>query len=314
MRKALLGVTLALWVAPASHAATRLIYASNWSGSMELYGVDPSTRGSFGQLTTGAEPSCAPTAIPCGFIDPIPSPNGRRILFRGATWGLGSFRMGISSLWVGRADGANPVCLVAAASGFGAYTGLAGEPAWSPDSRKIAYAASGDVHVVDADGRNDRVLAPGLAGDVAWSRDGRSLFVLASRSLYVVRNGTPTRLLTDAGCQFALSPDARWVALTVCYDSRIRLIRVSGHGSPELGLGRGVEPVWAPNGRRLAFQSTAGIAVYDLKTQRIRLLTRDRLFLGWADQDGTGLAARCATAGGCPTSSLARAAPSTAAQ
>ena len=30
MRKALLGVTLALWVAPASHAATRVIYASNW--------------------------------------------------------------------------------------------------------------------------------------------------------------------------------------------------------------------------------------------------------------------------------------------
>ncbi len=143
---------------------------------------------------------------------------------------------------------------------------------------------------MDADGRNDRVLALGLAGDVAWSRDGRSLFVLASSNLYVVRDGTPTKLVTNAGCRFAVSPDARWVALTTCYDSRIRLLRLTGHGSPELVLGRGVEPVWSPNGRRLAFQGSAGIAVFALKTQRIRLLTGDRLSLGWEDQDGTGLA------------------------
>jgi hypothetical protein len=43
MRKAVLGVALALWLAPPSHAATRIVYSSAWSGSMELYGVDPST-------------------------------------------------------------------------------------------------------------------------------------------------------------------------------------------------------------------------------------------------------------------------------
>jgi hypothetical protein len=127
----LFGVALAVWLAPAAHAAatTRIVYASGWSGAMELYAVDPSTRVRLGQITTGAEPFCAPTALPCGFLDPIPSPDGRRILFRGATWGLGSYRMGSSSLWVARANGANPVRLVNAASSS-AYTGLAGEPSW----------------------------------------------------------------------------------------------------------------------------------------------------------------------------------------
>jgi hypothetical protein len=44
MRKALLAAALAVWTAPAAHAAPagRTLYAGDWTGQMEIFAVDPS--------------------------------------------------------------------------------------------------------------------------------------------------------------------------------------------------------------------------------------------------------------------------------
>jgi Tol biopolymer transport system component len=58
----------------------RILYVSDWSGSYEIYALDPTT-GRRGQLTLGRTAGCVATS-PCGFVAPMPWPDGRRILFR----------------------------------------------------------------------------------------------------------------------------------------------------------------------------------------------------------------------------------------
>jgi hypothetical protein len=66
--------------------APRILYSSDWSGTNEIYSVDPSGRLPTGQLTFGLAPACG-TGAPCGFSDPQPSPDGRHILYSDYTSG-----------------------------------------------------------------------------------------------------------------------------------------------------------------------------------------------------------------------------------
>jgi hypothetical protein len=65
----------------------RILYASNWTARMQIYAVDPSGRAAVAQLTFGSDARCsadvrpgAPGLLPDGFVQPVPSPNGRYVL------------------------------------------------------------------------------------------------------------------------------------------------------------------------------------------------------------------------------------------
>src|SRR5919197_1680486 len=170
MPKALLGVALALSLAPAAHASpARLIYIGDWSGSSEVYSVDPARPESLAQLTFGHEPSCDPLDDSCGVSGVLPSPDGRHVAF-----GNGAYcRPGY--LYVARADGRAPRRI--------APFGACGETGfdWAPDSRRLAYAANGFVYVVGSDGSHRRRVAVG--GDPVWSPDGHALARVSGQSL-----------------------------------------------------------------------------------------------------------------------------------
>ena len=109
-RVILAGVAFLLWAAPTAAAARplRLLYVGDWAGPREVFVADPARPGAVGQVTSG-RPA----------FGPIPSPDGRRLLYRipdGET----------SSLWVARADGAEARPL----SGPSHFDFAA----WSPDS------------------------------------------------------------------------------------------------------------------------------------------------------------------------------------
>src|SRR6185295_3995816 len=110
--------------------------------------------------------------------------------------------------------------------------------AWSPDSRRLAYAIDGRLHMVSLDGAADRVIraAHEVAGTgvLSWSRDARSLAFQTSRgALGVLRNG-PVRWIAANAEEFAWSPTGKWIA----YVSRVRpggpdalaLVRPDGSG------------------------------------------------------------------------------------
>ena len=254
--------------------APRILYASNWTGDLEIFAVDPSGKRRVGQLTFGTEPECSSSGIlPAGYVQPIPSPNGRYVLY-GCSNGWRR-----SSLWVAKADGRAARRLVEPENSVGA--------AWSPDSKQIAYSGKDGLHLVRPDGSGDRVISRGFFGDVAWSPDGRSLATLIGDDLFLLRGGRQILLRRNAGLQLAWSPAGRWIATWYDRpyerpDREITLTDVSGRSGPRVGVG--LLAAWPPDGRRLAYEAPEGLRVLDLRTGRSKLLTRETAY-GKRDYD-----------------------------
>jgi Tol biopolymer transport system component len=172
---------------------SRIVYASEWSGVGQIYAADPSGREARGQLTFGAPSSCR-FGTPCGFYDPLPAPDGSRVLF----WD-GQGVNSPSTLFVARANGSVRHALAR-------VEGYEHEAAWAPGSRRLAYVGTDGVHVVGADGSGDRLVGAGrFASSPAWSSDGRSLAFVLEGTLTVVR-GPVSRALGRGG-PFSWSPN-----------------------------------------------------------------------------------------------------------
>jgi Tol biopolymer transport system component len=139
-------------------------------------------------------------------------------------------------------------------------------PSWSPDSRSIAYAASG-IMVMNRDGSHKRRLARGYedqqGGGPAWSPDGRRIAFLGDDSVSVVdaEGGEPTVLLDTGGRAtygLAWSPDGRYVSVTHGDgdDYEIFVVDVDAGEARNLTDNEGVNDtraVWSPDGRHVAY-------------------------------------------------------------
>ena len=106
------------------------------------------------------------TANPLGEVRAAWSPDGRRIVFS-------AYPEGTMNLYVVNADGSGQRQLTNT-------TGFSDEAAWSPDGKYIAFTHGpaddlGAIHIIKADGGDDRTLSlPGCAG-AAWAPDSKDL-------------------------------------------------------------------------------------------------------------------------------------------
>jgi Tol biopolymer transport system component len=92
------------------------------------------------------------------------SPNGQRLAF---TW----LRNGRWGLWLLRLDGsADPL-----------PAELASHPTWAPDGKRLAYASSSEIFLINVNTRKTRGLASGSACPV-WSPNGKWIAVCTSSS------------------------------------------------------------------------------------------------------------------------------------
>ncbi len=154
---------------------------------------------------------------------PVLSPDGKLVAYLVGPWTS-------TAIVVAKADGSAPRIVA------GGRT-TAWNPAWSPDSKRIAYTYGDSsrvlqVHLVNADGTGDRAVThvpreEGSAQVPAWSFDGQRLAVQVSNGRS--RSGHIWVVDLKTGHAQKLAP----------------------HAEPYLDEG----PAWFPNGARIAFQT-----------------------------------------------------------
>jgi Tol biopolymer transport system component len=170
------------------------------------------------------------------------SPDGRLISFSRTTdadWTK-------AWIWTVRADGTAPRKL--ARGQFGR---------WSPDGTRLALdsptpTSPGDLFIVDADGKNRRLLlsSPELDQPADWSPDGKRILFTryastSSRtSIYIVgADGTGLRRL-GSGIAGSFSPDGSQIVYTTAFLGKLFVMREDGSHRRAIPGAIGAEPDW----------------------------------------------------------------------
>ena len=160
------------------------------------------------------------------------------------------------------------------------------DPAWSPDSTRIAFASarekSFDIYVMNADGTGTKRLTSLKANDQGptWSPDGSRIAFTRSTNvahLYAMNaDGTDVRRLTnddlaDEG-EPSWSPDGSWIAYTHRASGsdfrEIWIVRPDGsdrHSVTKFDA-KSYAPSWSPDSKRLAFSADRDGLRYDIYT------------------------------------------------
>lgn len=186
--------------------------------------------------------------------------------------------------------------------------GQATAAAWSPDGRTLAYVRAfrfgrppDAVHLVDADGADDRTLADGERP--SWSPDGRRLaFSDGSRIRTIGADGRKRRLVAapERPVNGLIFADPRWsprgeeIAFRAQRGAVSELLAVHPDGSGERRItAADVQDFrWSPDGRRLAVELLHRVGVVAVRGGRVRLLRGDggRTFFPRWSPDGRWLA------------------------
>jgi dipeptidyl aminopeptidase/acylaminoacyl peptidase len=155
---------------------------------------------------------------------------------------------------------------------------------WSPDGRRLAYAAAPEpngpyeLHVVTLDGRDtpltptvDLVDAPNytaVAATFAWAPDGSTMAFAGEERLWLLpvdRGGSARSVRVSGVQQVEWSPDGSRLAVAAGSDSAV----VSLDGIATMGILErgGTDPApafaWSPDGRRVAYVEGDEIVIVD---------------------------------------------------
>src|SRR5438876_642225 len=239
------------------------------------------------------------------FLAPALTPDGKQIAFFGDEGGF------FVDLWLADAETGRTERRLVRSTQNNNYESLRfinSAGAFSPDGRYFAIAAKRKDrdHLVILDvkngGREERRIRVGLNGlqTPQWSPDGQRLvfsgFSNGFTDLYIInRDGTGLQRLTNdkyADLHPSWSPDGKTIAFVTDRGGetdfdllrfgnlRIALFHLDGGAIELLGnmqTGKNINPVWAPDGRSLAFVSDRtginNVFLYDMADGQIYQLT-----------------------------------------
>jgi Tol biopolymer transport system component len=174
-----------------------------------------------------------------------------------------------------------------------------GEPAWSPDGKKIAFTSNRDgnweIYVMNADGDNQRRLTNNEETDCepCWSPDGTKIIFASGDRVYVMNgDGTNQIIVGSRGsCQPSWSPDGRKIAFSEwgfpVRGHKIWVMDSNGKNATCLIDEYGAScPAWSPDGSKIVFQVIlpnnpnweSGIYIMNVDGSNIRPVTTDDMF------------------------------------
>jgi Tol biopolymer transport system component len=214
--------------------------------------------------------SPTPTPVPTPTPTPTSAPvSTRKILF-------GGYRDGSYTIYSMNADGSNQKAVIPAPLPPRRLP-VYGNPVWSPDGSKIAFAVAPDygreheIYVMNADGSSIIRLTNNTVDDIspAWSPDGGMIaFVSSDESLgngiYVMNvDGSNLARLTNTdrrGESPSWSPNGRSILFSA-YDGVSRIYIMDSNGENQRPLTNNqywsnFSPRWSPNGNKITFSSS----------------------------------------------------------
>ena len=172
-------------------------------------------------------------------------------------------------------------------------------PAWSPDSRRVAYVSfegnRSGIYVQDVYSGERRQVSnrPGINGAPAWSPDGQRIAITLSEggnpNIYVIdaNGGGSVQVTRDRSINTepAWMPDGGTLVFVSDRTGSPQLYRVSVSGGDAQRLtfeGRyNTSPVVSPDGRKIAMVNGDGgrfrIALLDLESRQYNILTNGKL-------------------------------------
>ena len=227
----------------------------------------------------------ASTAMPNGGDIALGDVNGDGTVDLTDAWLIGSYAL--DPLAAGLPDGigaAVGASLADAVGGFDAPTQLTdngiwdGDPSWSPDGRRIAFASERggkkDVYIMRANGDNSfNVTNRSSSNDwvPSWSPDGMRLAfttdirsgVLPRQDVYTIGiDGNNIALLTEGAHSPSWSPDGAKLSFG---SGDLYVMSADGTGgwtnlTPSL-VGNAFNTAWSPDGSKIAFNTEAALYV-----------------------------------------------------
>lgn len=268
-----------------SAANGRIAFAQSTPDGMRLVSVNPD----------GSEPLEIPTPPGLPWL-PAWSPDGTKLAV--AIFPTGS---GDRAIWIMNDDGSNARRIASANN--------VSQPSWSPDGTQIAYAgdtADGSaIHIVNADGSNDRIVGPVEPKvdyfSAAFSPDGsKILYDLGTDSgfdIFVMNaDGSNVRRLTSTNADYDphWSPDGTRIAFTRQGEgaqSDVYVMHADGSNVRQLTSGGSGEtnlyPAWSPDGTKIAYLAGvdggpgALVVMNPDGSDPVTLVSQDVLGLSW---------------------------------